>query len=159
VFGGSDCTFINAATGYCDHVEQISLPVETLRGDYLVAVPHNANAAGQQWIKLIGVDSKPHVAFDPPIQGAATLNAGTVLTLQGVTQNVRVYSTDVPKKRFFVAQFMVGQNNFGTNCVDVQPPGGQNCGDPAMSIAVATAQFRNDYQFIAPGSYYENWVN
>ena len=28
-----------------------------------------------------------------------------------------------------------------------------------MSMAVATAQFRSSYQFIAPPSYYENWVN
>lgn len=159
VFGGHSCVYINATTGYCDHVEQIAFPDETLRGDYLVTVPHNQNGTPQHWVKIVGTTANTNITFDGITQANTTLNAGTVLLLQTVTSDFRVHSTDVPEKPFFVAQYMVGQNNFGTNCVDVQPPAGQNCGDPSMSLAVATAQFRNSYQFSAPQSYYENWVN
>ncbi|HEY6463649.1 MAG TPA: IgGFc-binding protein, partial [Polyangiaceae bacterium] len=109
---------------------------------------------------IVGTTAGTHVTFDPAsVSAAATLNAGTVVTLQGVKSDFHVYSTDSPPKPFFVAQYMVGQNNFGANCVDVNPPAGQTCGDPSMSLAVATAQFRNSYQFSAPQSYYQNWVN
>ncbi len=45
---------------------------------------------------------------------------------------------------------MEGENNFNTAAT---------AGDPALSVAIATAQFRKDYQFIAPQSYAQNWVN
>ncbi|HEY6459633.1 MAG TPA: IgGFc-binding protein, partial [Polyangiaceae bacterium] len=38
VFGGHSCVYIPASTGYCDHIEQIAFPDETLRGDYLVTL-------------------------------------------------------------------------------------------------------------------------
>jgi hypothetical protein len=159
VFGGHSCVYINTGTGYCDHLEQVSFPDETLRGEYLVTVPFNQNATPQQWVKIVGTKASTHIAFDPPVAAAQTINAGTVVTLQGVTQNFHVYSTDSPQLPFSVAQYMVGQNNFGVGCVDVQPPAGQTCGDPSMSLAVATPQFRSSYQFSAPQSYYQNWVN
>ncbi len=159
VFGGHSCVYINTNTGYCDHIEQVSFPDETLRGDYLVTLPYNQNSTPQQWVKIVGTKPTTHIAFDPAVAAAQTINAGTVVTLQGVTQNFHVYSTDTPPQPFSVAQYMVGQNNFGSGCVDVQPPAGQTCGDPSMSLAVATPQFRSSYQFSAPQSYYQNWVN
>jgi hypothetical protein len=44
---------------------------------------------------------------------------------------------------------MEGSNNYG---------GGTLNGDPAMSTAVATAQFRTSYAFTAPANYYINWA-
>jgi hypothetical protein len=159
VFGGHSCVYISASTGYCDHVEQIGFPDETLRGDYLVTVPHNQNGTSQHWVKIVGTTANTHITFDGIAQANATLNAGSVILLQTVTSDFHVHSTDAPQKPFIVAQYMVGQNNFGSSCVNVQPPAGQNCGDPSMSLAVATPQFRGSYQFSAPQSYYENWVN
>jgi hypothetical protein len=157
VFGGHSCPYINATTGYCDHLEQIALPIETLRGDYLVTPPYNANGGPFEWIKLIGVAANTHIVFDPPaVSGALTLNAGTVITLQSVTPAFRVHSTDTPPQSFFVAQYMEGQDSFNANCTGGSA---QDCGDPSESVAVATAQFRTGYQFAAPTSYTENWVN
>jgi hypothetical protein len=157
VIGGHSCPFIPAGNGYCDHLEQIALPLETLRGDYLVAPPFNNNGGPMEYIKIIGTGAA-HVAFDPPsVSGALTLAAGTVVTLPSVGSAFRVYSTDSPQQPFFVAQYMMGQSNFNSNCA----VGGsaQDCGDPSESVAVATAQFRTSYQFVAPTSYTENWVN
>jgi hypothetical protein len=159
VFGGHSCVYISASTGYCDHLEQVAFPDETLRGDYLVTLPYNQNATSQQWVKIVGIQANTHVAFDPAVAAAQTLNAGSVVALQGITQNFRVYSTDTPQRAFSVAQYMVGQNNFGSGCVNVNPPAGQTCGDPSMSLAVATSQFRSSYQFVAPANYEQNWVN
>jgi hypothetical protein len=162
VFGGHSCIYIPATVAACDHMEQIALPVETLRGDYLVTPPYNKNGGPLQWIKLIGTGgitgaATAHVSFDPPsVSAPQTLDAGTVITLQQVGSAFRVYSTDTPQQSFFVAQYMEGQNNFGNACT-----GGtaEDCGDPSESVAVATAQYRTSYQFAAPTSYTENWVN
>jgi hypothetical protein len=158
VFGGHSCIYIPATVAACDHIEQIALPLETLRGDYLVTPPYNKNGGPAEWIKLIGVSAgTTHVSFDPAtVSGPQTLTAGQVITLQGVGSAFRVYSTDNPQQSFFVAQYMEGQNNFGSACTGETA---QDCGDPAESVAVATAQFRNTYQFAAPTSYTENWVN
>ena len=157
VLGGHSCTYINATVAACDHMEQIALPLETLRGDYLVTPPYNMNGGPIEWIKLIGVNANTHLAFDPAsVSGPQTLNAGTVLTLPSVGSAFRVYSTDNPQQSFSVAQYMVGQGNFNANCTGNTA---QDCGDPSESVAVATAQFRTGYQFVAPTSYTENWVN
>ncbi len=42
---------------------------------------------------------------------------------------------------------MESQNNFGATCFN-SFDNALNCGDPAESIAVATAQFRSLYQFV-----------
>ncbi len=156
-FGGHSCTYIGATAAACDHVEQIAFPIETLRGDYLVTPPFNNNGGPSEWIKLIGVNAGTHIAFDPAsVSAPQTLGPGTVITLSGVSAAFRVYSTDTPQQPFFVSQYMIGQQNFNSNC---QNNVATDCGDPSESVAVATAQFRSSYQFAAPTSYTENWVN
>ena len=49
-----------------------------------------------------------------------------------------------------IGQFMESEQNFSQT---------DTSGDPAMSTAVATGQFRNNYQFVAPANYMQNWVN
>jgi hypothetical protein len=151
VFGGHDCTFIPAGTGYCDHVEEIALPIETLRDDYLVTLPNNLNATARQYVKIIGTAAGTTLSFDPGVQASQTIGAGQVLTFE-VTQDFHVMST----APILVAEYMEGQDNFGANCVS---GASTDCGDPAESVAVATQQFRESYQFIAPPSYAENWLN
>ena len=151
VFGGHDCTFISAGAGYCDHIEEIILPVETLRGDYLVTLPNNKNATPRQYVKIVGTAAGTTLTFDPPVQSTTTIGAGQVLTFE-VTQHFHLTAT----QPVLVAQYMEGQTNFGASCVS---GAATDCGNPSESVAVATAQFRESYQFIAPPSYAENWVN
>ena len=151
VFGGHSCTNIPAAITACDHIEQISLPVETLRGDYLVGPPYNKNDTPLQTVKLIGVTNGTHLSFDPSsVSAPLVLNAGTVITLPSLATPFHVISTDAPELPFLVAQYMQGGTEFG---------GISDSGDPSESVAVATAQFRTEYQFVAPTSYTENWLS
>lgn len=153
VFGGHSCVYISASTGYCDHMEEIMLPVETLRDDYVVSLPYNKNAGGRMYIKVVGVQSGTTVNFDPAVQSPVTIGAGQVVTFEA-TKSFHVWSSG--KQPFVVTQYMEGQTNFGSNCTGGSA---QDCGDPSESVGVATAQYRKDYQFIAPTSYAENWVN
>jgi hypothetical protein len=165
VFGGSDCTFIPAAVGYCDHIEQIQFPIETLGTDYLVTVPYNDNDVapnmspadtghGRQYVKIIGTVASTTLTYDGITGEPASVGAGGVVFFQA-TNNFHVTASNPIE----VAQFMESEDNFGAACDGVVAPAGQTCGDPAMSQAVATAQFRTSYGFSAPANYYENYAN
>jgi hypothetical protein len=164
VLGGSDCTFMPANQWACDHLEQINFPLETLRNDYLVTLPYNVNAPqsagsppwGRQFVKIVGTAAGTTLAADPPQAGLTSpINAGQVVWFE-TTQHFHLTSS----KPVIVGQFMESEYNFGTACVNSSAgTGPQDCGDPAMSMAIATPQFRDSYQFIAPPSYAENWVN
>jgi hypothetical protein len=146
VFGGCDCTYMAATVPACDHIEQINLPLETLGSDYLVTLPNNQNGAPKQYVKMVGTVAGTTLSYDPGIAGApATLAAGQVAFFQ-TTQHFHVTST----QPVMIGQFMESENNFTTS---------DTAGDPAESISVATAQFRNSYQFVAPANYAQNWVN
>ncbi|CAN5788077.1 hypothetical protein BH09MYX1_BH09MYX1_47510 [soil metagenome] len=49
-----------------------------------------------------------------------------------------------------VGLYMESEDNFA--------PGNPSAGDPAMSMAVGTAQFRSSYAFTAPNNYQVNWA-
>jgi hypothetical protein len=146
VFGGADCTYMPATVPACDHIEEINFPVETLRNDYLVTLPNNSNGSPQQYVKVVGTQNGTTLTYDPAVSGApSTLSAGQTVFFKA-TQHFRVTAS----QPIFVGQFMASENNFNTS---------DTAGDPAMSAAVATAQFRSTYQFVAPANYMQNWVN
>ena len=164
VLGGSDCTFMPANEWACDHIEEINFPIETLRNDYLITLPFNANAPassgspswGRQFVKIVGTAAGTTLTADPAQAGMpATIGAGQVAWFETTSHFHLKTSNPV-----IVGQFMESTYQFGTACVNSAAGSGpQDCGDPALSMAVATPQFRTSYQFIAPPSYSENWVN
>jgi hypothetical protein len=52
-----------------------------------------------------------------------------------------------------VGQFLVGQDYAGSGS-----SGAEGQGDPAMSLAIPSEQFRTDYTFLAPSSYPTSYV-
>ena len=163
VIGGSDCSFVPASNWACDHLEQINFPLETLRGDYLVTVPFNNNGDPnanppiypRQYVKIVGTAANTVLTTSPAQAGVpSTIGAGQVVWFE-TTQDFRLTSS----APVIVGQFMEGQYQFDGACNQPGLAGPPDCGDPSMSLAVATSQFRTSYQFIAPPSYYENWVN
>jgi hypothetical protein len=158
VIGGHDCSFVPADNWACDHLEQINFPVETLRSDYLVTAPFNnnplPNGSTREFVKIVG-PAGASLTADPAQAGMpATIPAGGVAWFES-TADFHLTTG----KPVIVGQFMEGQYQFGSQCNQPGLLGPPDCGDPSMSVAVATAQFRTQYQFIAPPSYYENWVN
>ncbi|HEY8040231.1 MAG TPA: IgGFc-binding protein [Polyangiaceae bacterium] len=146
VFGGVDCTYMPASVQACDHIEEINFPVETLRGDYLVTLPNNTNGAPQQYVKIVGTQNGTTLTYDPPQAGApASLGAGQSSFFHSTSHFHVVASHPV-----LVGQFMESEQNFAQTATS---------GDPALSAAVATGQFRGSYQFVAPANYQQNWVN
>jgi hypothetical protein len=146
VIGGHSCANVpDATTGYCDHLEQALFPVEVLGTDYLVTVPTAPGGDSPHVVRIAAIYPNTHVTFDPPIAPDATLGPDDApLQIAAVTSDVRVRGD----KALLVAQYMQGSTSV---------PSGS--GDPSMSLAIPTAQFRTSYIFLAPRTYDSNFVN
>jgi hypothetical protein len=146
VIGGHSCANIpNAAAGYCDHLEQALFPVEVLGKDYLVTYPAAVASESPHVIRVAAVVDGTTITFDPPIAPPATLGPGDpVLQIDGVTTDVHIHAD----KAILVAQYMQGSTSVPSNT-----------GDPSMSLAIPSAQFRTSYIFVAPLTYDANFVN
>ncbi|HMJ54000.1 MAG TPA: IgGFc-binding protein [Polyangiaceae bacterium] len=146
VIGGHSCANIPAATtGYCDHLEQALFPVEVLGKDYLVTYPAAVASESPHVIRIAAVSPDTTITFDPPIAPSTTLGPDdAVFQIDNVTKDVRIQAD----KAILVAQYMQGSASV---------PSGS--GDPSMSLAIPSAQFRPNYVFVAPLTYDSNFVN
>jgi IgGFc binding protein len=146
VIGGHSCANVPlATTGYCDHLEQGLFPIETLGTDYLVGIPAGLGADSPHVVRVAAVYPNTRVTFDPPIAPETMLGPDDApLQVNDVTSDVRIRGD----KALLVAQYMQGSSSV---------PSGS--GDPSMSLAIPTAQFRTSYVFLASATYDTNFVN
>lgn len=147
VIGGHYCTNVPLDTPYCDHLEESIFPVETLSTKYIVtaaAVPPIPNGK-EQVIRIVATQQSTTVMSDPPIPGLPATLAGTGDYLE-FPRRPGDYLIMADQK-ILVAQYMEGQE------------AGGGTGDPAMTLAVATDQYRTTYLFHAPTNYEVNYVN
>ena len=146
VIAGHDCTFVPASVGYCDHLEESMFPVNTLAQQYVVTPPSLPGQTQPKafFARVIAVEPNTTLTYDPPNPAwpTALANAGDYVELDAST--TFLIEAD---KRVLVAQYMKGQD------------AGGGSGDPAMALAVATLQFREDYLFHSPMNYEHNYVN
>jgi IgGFc binding protein len=147
VLGGHSCANIpTPTTDACDHIEHAMLPVETLGKEYFVTYPAALASQSPHVVRIAAIEADTHIDFEPAsVAPSAVLGpSDTPLELDDVAEDFRV-SAD---KAMLVVQYMQGQASV---------PSGS--GDPAMALAVPSAQFRNDYIFFASNSYDTNFVN
>ena len=148
VFGGSACTFIPQNIGYCDHIEEVIFPLETLRTDYLVVPPYNSLGTPRAYVKIVATTANTTLTYDPNVGGPASLaNPGSVATFLTSTPFRVTANAAHP---IIIGMYMLGEDNFQA----FNPASG----DPAMSAAVAIEQYRKDYSFFSPPNYAQNWV-
>ncbi len=135
--------------GVCcaDHLEESMFPIESLSTDYIItgpAVP--AIPTGKErLIRIIATANNTTLTYEPAIPGAPSS-----LALAGDFAEITQQSGDFlisANHKILVAEYMEGQD------------AGGNTGDPAMTIAVPTDQYRNEYLFHAPTNYEINYVN
>jgi hypothetical protein len=122
-------------------------PVETLSTDYIVTAPALPSLPNgkEQMIRIIATASDTLLTYDPPLAGAPTTiaNAGDFVEIPRQQGDFFVSATS----KILVSHYMEGQD------------AGGGTGDPAMTLAVATDQYRTDYLFHAPTNYEVNYVN
>jgi hypothetical protein len=147
VFGGHACVYIPSSQAACDHLEEVMFPTETLRTDYVVVPPAITGFTPKHYVRIIGTTGGTTLTYSPAVAGApATLGAGQVGVFETTTPFLVSANANHP---ILVASYFEGAQNFG---------GGLLAGDPAMTLAVATGQFRTNYAFTAPNNYQINWV-
>jgi hypothetical protein len=149
VFGGADCTNIPNAVQACDHIEEVVFPLETLAKSYLVVPPNmtgiTTSKKPSHFVRMVGTVNSTTLSYTPSVTGAPTsLNAGQVSIFETSTPFQVTASSPI-----IIGMYMESSQNYG---------GGTLNGDPAMSVAVGTSQFRNTYSFTAPNNYYVNWA-
>lgn len=147
VFGGHDCSFVPATVGYCDHLEEVIFPQETLRTDYLVVPPYNSLGTPRAYVKITATTANTTLTYDPAVGGPASLGAGQSATFLASAPFRVTANANHP---IIIGMTMLGEDNFQA--------GNPNAGDPAMSAAVAIEQYRKAYSFFAPPNYAQNWV-
>jgi len=85
------------------------------------------------------------VTFDPAVHAPVMLGPDDLpLELDAVASDVRIRGD----KPILIAQYMQGSTSVESGS-----------GDPSISIAIPTAQFRTSYTFVASSTYDSNFVN
>jgi hypothetical protein len=141
---GAPCIEVPLGADACDHVEESVFPAETLGKDYVVTVPTSvSHRVVGHVVRLYGNRDGTHLTYAPqkPDGAPDALDAGQVADLGIVKSDFRVTGD----QEFAVGTFMLA----GT----VADPVTHGKGDPSMSLATATAQYRKRYVFLAPNDY------
>lgn len=148
VIGGHNCTFVPFNRWACDHLEEALFPVEAWGRELLVGATQPIRRE-PNYIRIVSAADGNVIEFEPPLHGSMTLDRGELFETQ-LSGEVRVRGT-LPLS---VAQFLVGQDFSGLGSA-----GSFGAGDPSMSLAIPTEQFRLDYTLLTPATYDESWVN
>ncbi len=153
VIAGHDCAFVPFDKFACDHLEESLFPVEALGQSLVVtsaaSVPSLASGAPQpdsMFVRVLSAAPDNQIEFEPAVHPPATLGAGQWLEIGPITQDFRVKASN----KVLVGQYMVGENFTGDSV---------GAGDPSLSIAIPTEQYRLEYTFYAPTTYTQNLVN
>ena len=174
VITGMPCLNVPDGAAACDHVEESNLPAETLGADYVVAMPMgpNGKAVGHN-VRIYGNFDNTTLTYTPsaPPGCPTTINAGEVvdcgMALGSICEDEdglyiapcgagNIVETDFEVKGS--NSFAVGDFTLGGSLVDAKAAAGTQQGDPDQSMATAVAQFRQNYVFLAPDDYEDNWA-
>ena len=130
VLSGNACTNVPAGVPACDHIVEQMPSVASLSKEYYVAPTPRTGANGDV-VRIVASENGTAVTVNGVPQG--TLNAGEFKEIRITTG-----SDVVADKPVLVAQYLVGQNEAGTNT------------DPAMTIVPGKDQWLKNYVFATP---------
>jgi hypothetical protein len=147
VLGGHECTQVPIGVTACDHLEDAMFPIEALAKEYIVVPPvqvPNEAAEKAVIVRVVAAEANTTLTFEPDQPVAKVLAAAGDFVEIPTTVAKFVVKAD---KKILVAEYMVGQDaGYGTS-------------DPAMVIAVPSAQYRTNYLFYAQTGWSANFVD
>ena len=158
VFGGHSCTNIPNDKAACDHIEEQLFPINTWGSHYII-VKTKVRGSEADYYKIVTTEASTHITFNPPI--TAKISNGSTVTLPGTTirdaGTVTTFSTKdsfelISSKPLSIGQFIVSQQAVSINPLD------NPTGDPAFIMQVPVEQYRDNYLFLVPDTYAENYV-
>lgn len=175
VFSGHECTNYPHALGYCDHLEEQLFPVEAWGRQFnLIPAPERGNNAPFELVywKILASEPDTRVTLSASFQdlnaGGSGVTAGQecgqmldpndpsiiILTGEGYCEmSTKAAFTMLSDKPISVMGILSGQESIQTNAGL-----GGHLGDPAAFLAAPVRQYRADYAFLTPNSYYSDFV-
>ncbi len=182
VFGGHTCAFVPEGNAACDHLEQQLFPVETW-GRRFIAAPlkirgdleGGARTLEGTYFKFLALedDTTVQTGFNLDFQS----NPDGMRQTSGATLPCRDFSDDpelgeftldagqscvIGSKKMFVAEsgrpLMVGAFLSGQGSVEDNPQFGDHNGDPAFFLVPPEEQYRSDYAFLTPSTYFVSYL-
>ncbi len=153
VFGGNECAIVPDGVPYCDHIESQLFPLESWGSTYIFT-PFKARSVAQtDTVVILAGESGAQINTTPLIpQNGASMDAGQALSLQRAEAFALTATSPV-----LMGHFLHGSNYPGFNRSGPCAPSG--IGDPAFTLVVPVEQYREDYIFLTPPGYLENYVN
>ncbi len=147
VFGGHEATNLSqqAQSPCCaDHLEDQIFPNSTWGKVYVVARSEQRTTPVPDMVRVVAQRANTVITFNPAQTGCATpLGAGGYCDVF-ITGDVVISATEP----ILVAHYLT--SNGGTD---------MDAGDPSMSFAVATEQYRTQYTLLVPSQYNENYFS
>jgi hypothetical protein len=142
VVGATECANVPvAAITYCDHMEEVLLPLEYWGDEYVGAHAPTRGSEDYHWRVYSGEDGV-NIDTNPPQPGfPIMLDEGEFF--QFSTQQSFIISGDGP---FMPVQYLEGQD------------GGAGTGDPAMILSVPVEQFLDGYAFVTGTGYTQHYA-
>lgn len=148
VFSGHDCATVPADVAACDHLEEQLIPVASWGEKYIASHSLSSGKDPSVYRVVSGANGNRISFIGGEVRSPVDLNRGEFFEFIS-TENFIIEG----KERFSVAQFMVGQNYSNKTSYTGAP------GDPALVQLIPIEQYRLNYQFLAPTSYEQNYVN
>jgi hypothetical protein len=153
----------------CDHLEQQLFPEQTWGHDVVVSQLVDRDAPGMPgvtwtdepyWVRIMARDDGTSLTFTPSsIHAPVTLARGQFVEFCA-TRDFEVASAGAAPGAFLVEQYMAGQFVLGCDsCDSDRSINAGSMGDPSALLAVPTAQYRRDYDFVVPATYTRSFVN
>lgn len=149
VIGGHACSFVPMNRWACDHLEEGLFPLEAWGRNAILGVTRPLRTEPNLVRVLSGTDGN-QITFEPSsVHEGVTLNRGEYVEFE-TRESFRATGTGA----ISISQFLVGQDYDGLGS-----SGSGASGDPSLSLAIPTEQFRLNYTFLAPTTYAESYVN
>ena len=154
VFGGHECANVPLGITACDHLEQQLVPVSAWGKRYLVDQfkPRDPAGAGFDVVRVMAGDNDVLVTTNPPQPGYGQflLQPGAYVTFP-INSSVDIEATGP----ILVGHFMTGSSYPG----HVKTCENTGVGDPALTLAVPTGQYLDEYTVLTPPGYLQNYLN
>lgn len=173
--GPEDCP----VTCCCDHLEEQLLPVSAWGKSYIAPKSYDRGAEKDVW-RLLASKPDTHITLSPAVTQVPTLQAGEFFQFQ--SGDHLYISANEP---ILVGQFLASENApnpdndtcqtgfpFGnckndfldictknTDCGNIKMPGDAGIGDPAFTFMIPAEQFREEYLFLVPDKYANDYAS
>ncbi|MFI5307790.1 MAG: IgGFc-binding protein [Polyangiales bacterium] len=152
VIAGHDCAFLPYNRWACDHLEETMFPLESWGKDVTVSLSETVACQAKlpNMARVLSSTDGNMISFTPSsVHAPVQLDKGQFVELE-YSKDFRVRGSDA----ILVAQFLLGQDYNGRGTA-----GAYAKGDPSMSLAIPTEQYRSRYPFLTPETYTDNYVN